>query len=172
MLRCQNTEHRRILLYLASFDPWIGFVTLTDRRSTHAASPPRARCTAGATHGVACAQPGTWRALRGPDRHKGAVDPSVLVQHLGGRLGGVFGGAQGWRQEVQGDHAAAREHVHREHRRGAPCVRLPASAHAHAPPPSPHKQVPGLLVCRCYCRARACALCASTTQPAGSTRPK
>ena len=92
-------------------------------------------------HGVACAQPCTWRALRGPDRHKGAVDPSVFVQHLGGRLGGVFGGAQGWRQEVQGDHAAARKHVHRKHRRGAPCVRLPASA--HAPPPSPHEASSG-----------------------------
>ena len=54
---------------------------------------------------------------------------------------------------------------------------LPASACQPArmrmrPRPRPMKQVPGLLVCRCYCRARACALCASTTQPAGSTRPK
>ena len=45
------------------------------------------------------------------------------------------------------------------------CVCIPALAprsKASCPP----------LVCRSCCRARACASCASTTQPAGSTRPK
>ena len=45
------------------------------------------------------------------------------------------------------------------------CVRVPALA--------PRSKAPCLpLVCRSCCRARACASCASTTQPAGSTRPK
>ena len=45
------------------------------------------------------------------------------------------------------------------------CVRIPALA--------PRSKAPCLpLVRRSCCRARACASCASTTQPAGSTRPK
>ena len=45
------------------------------------------------------------------------------------------------------------------------CVRIPILA--------PRSKAPCLpLVRRSCCRARACASCASTTQPAGSTRPK
>ena len=108
----------------------------------HCPPSPRLCPGAGRDNGLARAQPCTWRALRGPDRHKGAVGPQVFVQRLGGRLGGVFGGAQGWRQEIQGDHAAARKHVLGKHRRGD-CVRLPEPVCMRTRPrPRPTKQGP------------------------------